>query len=598
MKLCCRMRKREENASTVLYCVCVWAFVFLLATANTVQAKAFEYTAENTPLPVLLNAFAQSEGKVCEVSPSIQGNISGDLRFANVQEFFTFLERNQSIVAYQNTSGVYFYPRSEMQSDVFSVRNIGISTVRQALEEMGVYDRRYPLQWVSGGRLLKLTAPPPYVDLVAEVLMSLEQDEPPVKRGTKVFRLKHAWADDITLNFMDKEVLVPGVASLLRNLTGGDTIQATPTSQSRPAVQRLKGQGLMRRTGTQTPQTQNGRPPLQRGGMQESAGNDAPENVQKQNSARIMADSRLNAVVVWDDLTRMPQYQELVDALDVAAGLVEIRAAIIDVSVNKMQELGISWGYNRQKTGDGLSVIGGANVTSTAEFQNMAGAGLNVSTIFVNGIDMLMNRIHALEQQGDASVLSRPAVLTMDNIQAILEVTNTFYVQVPGTYEVDLFDVTYGTVLRVTPHIVKNDTGAASIKLVVHIEDGGTRMAPKDSGLTLPVVSRTTISTQAVVGESQALIIGGHYYESNTTGENGVPVLMNVPILGALFKDQNDTRQKQERLFIISPRLVDIQDVPARMNAITQEQQTRLQKNFDPVMMTPPAPRAGCSRTR
>lgn len=577
---------------TLCFLCAVWlSFVCTLPA----MARTFQYTAENTPLSVMLCAFAQNESKTCEVSPAIQGTITGDLQFESGQAFFTFLERNQNIVSYQNASGVFFYPRAEMQTELFSVRNIGASSVRKALQEMGMYDHRYPLKWINDGQLLKLTAPPAYVEVVGEILLTLESDAPPVKRGTRVFRLKHAWADDITLNFMEKDVIVPGVASLLRRLTDDGAAFGPDPSQTKTGVQRLKGQGMMRKSGTQgqknrgperAPTTQA--PPPQQQEMVQNRGG----------GARILADSRLNAVVIWDDVSRMPQYQELVNELDIAAGLVEIRAAIIDVSVNKMDELGISWGYNRQVKGDGVSVIGGANVNSVADFKNMEGPGLNVSTIFVNGIDMFMNRIHALEQRGDASVLSRPVVLTMDNIQAVLEVTNTFYVQVPGTYEVDLFDVTYGTILRVTPHIIKDAEGKASIKLVVHIEDGGSRVAPKDSGLSLPVVSRTTISTQAVVGESQVLIIGGHYYESNTRSDGGVPGLMNIPVLGALFKDQSDSSQKQERLFIISPRLVDIRDASTVMNDINQEEQDRLQKSMQRNLLTPPPLRGGCARSR
>lgn len=576
---------------------CCLAVVLFYATVA--GARSFQYTADNTPLHVVLCAFAQSEARSCEVSPAIQGAISGDLRFENGADFYGFLERNQNIVSYQNSFGVYFYPRSEMQTELFAVNNIAIGTVRQALVEMGMYDKRYPLKWMNSGRLLKLVAPPAYVDAVAEVLTTLESDAPPVKRSSKVFRLRHAWADDITLKFMDKEVNVPGVASLLRNLTGDGEALPSAAGRNTPAVQRLKGQGLMRRSGTQNRNDADARRVPRQPSPATAQNTPVAETVQNRiGGARIMADPRLNAVVVWDEASRMPYYQQLVDELDVPAGLVEIRAAIIDVSVNKMEELGISWGYNRRVKGDGVSVIGGANVQSTADFQNMEGSGLNVSTIFVNGIDQFMNRIHALEQKGDASVLSRPAVLTMDNIQAVLEVTNTFYVQVPGTYEVDLFDVTYGTVLRVTPHIVRDSTGKASVKLVVHIEDGGSRVAPKDSGLTLPIISRTTISTQAVVGESQALIIGGHYYETTTTGASGIPILMNIPVVGALFKDQSENQQKQERLFVISPRLVDIRDVPERMNDISKAEQERMQKAVERNILKIDPPRSGCARSR
>lgn len=582
-------RRTVSSGFFPLVCACL-----ALLLAAPAWAAPFRRTAEAEPLAEVLCAYAASRGKNCEVDPAVQGTLSGELLFENDEEFLRFLEYNQGVVAYENGSALFFAPRSELRTEMFPLRGTSVAAVRQGLKDMDAYDARYPLKSVGDGRMLQLTAPPAYLATAAELLDGLAPGNTPVERGVRVFRLRHAWADDITLNFMDQDVVVPGVASLLRRLTGDGAELPTAGRQSGGA-HRLKGLGLARQGGPRENSPHIPRlaaPPL---GSDAGYASDVTEE-EPGRAARIMADARLNAVIIWDEVSRMPYYENIVKELDLPAGLVEIRAAIIDVSINNLTELGLAWGASTRNA-SGMNVIGGINADSEADFQSMEGSGLNISTIFVNGLDMFMNRVRALEQRGDASVLSRPAVLTMDNIQAVLEVTNTFYVQVPGTYEVDLFDVTYGTVLRVTPHIVRDEQGTTSVKLVVHIEDGGSRAAPKDSGVSLPVVSRTTISTQAVVGESQALIIGGHYYETSTGGESGVPVLMDIPGLGHLFKTQSGETQKQERLFVISPRLVDIAELPDRLDQARREQQERLREAMDRAM--PQAlPRVGCTRVR
>jgi type III secretion protein C len=230
------------------------------------------------------------------------------------------------------------------------------------------------------------------------------------------------------------------------------------------------------------------------------------------------------------------------------------------------------------------------------DFESVGGQGMNLTTIYKHGMDVFMARVHALESDGDASVLSRPAVLTMDNTQASLEVTQTYYISVAGQEEVDLFDVTYGTILRVTPHIIADEeTGRKVIMLTVRVEDGGSTPAASSSGTPYPTVSKNLVNTQAIVGDGEALILGGHYYETNTATDSGIPLLKDIPLLGMFFKDQSDVYRKQERLFVISPRIVD--------QSALLTQTGDYSELMDRTMMQPPVTRVerttgGCARTR
>ena len=72
----------------------------------------------------------------------------------------------------------------------------------------------------------------------------------------------------------------------------------------------------------------------------------------------------------------------------------------------------------------------------------------------------------------------------------------------------------------------------------------------------LPTVRRSTIGTQAVVGENASLLIGGFNSERSIHQKDGVPVLGSVPVLGALFSKTKTDVQKRERLFLITPKIV------------------------------------------
>ncbi len=531
------------------------AAVLTFAWISVSSASPFGFKAENEPLPNLLCSFAASQGKGCQVSPKIDGVISGDLNFRSGDAFLAFIERGRDIVAYTDASMIFFYDKSEMQSTLITVGNITTDRIIEALRELRAYDPRYPLLPLSGGRMIRLVAPPAYIEMVRSLVGDLEATYS-AKRATRVFRLKHAWAADVTLTFMDKDTTVPGVASLLRDITnGGQSAPTSAPSAETNRATRLKGTGLTRSSGSVAP-GQAPPPPSGDGGARKGG-----------DGARIMADPRLNAVIIWDEEQLMPMYETLIEELDRPVPLVEIRTAIVDVSVSRVFELGFAWNVDARSNAK-WGAVGGANVgtgDNAIDFTSPQGSGLNMTTIFKDGLDTFMGRVKALEEDGDAAVLSRPVVLTLDNIQANLEVTNTFYIEVAGQEEVDLFDVTYGTILKVTPHVIEDEkTGRTLIKLIVHIEDGGSHAAPTGSGLNYPVVSRATINTQAMVADGEMMVVGGHYYESDTGGDSGVPGLKSFPLLGNLFKTNSDNFQKQERLFLIAPRLVSQEDLLAQ----------------------------------
>ncbi|MDL2290700.1 type III secretion system outer membrane ring subunit SctC [Desulfovibrio sp. OttesenSCG-928-F20] len=566
--------------------------LLLLLLALPARAAPFSYAAQNEPLPDFLCTYAASQSKGCSVSAKISGNITGNLEFRTSEAFFSFLENSRDIITYQDSGTIYYYDRSEMESAMLPLNRISVSKISATLREMQAYDPRYPLRAINNGRMLRLQAPPVYVNLVTSLVSDLE-DSFAATKGTRFFRLQHAWADDIELNFMNKSTVVPGVATLLRRITNdGASAPAALHGDSGDSNMpgRLKGSGMASRTGTQE---------SSRMAREMRRDRRAQEQAVREGGARILADSRLNAVIIWDDEELLPFYERLIAELDQPVILVEIRAAIVDVSVDRMRELGVAWSAQSiPGTGQHWGAVGGANVgagSSAVDFNSNQGYGLNLTTIYRDGLDMFMARVHALEEDGDASVLSRPAVLTLDNIQASMEATNTYYISVAGQEEVDLFDVTYGTILRVTPHVITDAySGRSSIKLTVHVEDGGSRESGSSPDQH-PIISRTVVNTQALVGENQALVIGGHYYETVVSGESGIPLLKDIPLVGALFKTQTDSYRKQERLFIISPRLITPESL--------MQQTNQFGEMFQRTMMTPPTTTierttGGCARQR
>ncbi|MGL5002973.1 MAG: hypothetical protein ACRDAM_08535, partial [Casimicrobium sp.] len=169
----------------------------------------------------------------------------------------------------------------------------------------------------------------------------------------------------------------------------------------------------------------------------------------------------------------------------------------------------------------------------------------------------LMMRLTALAQEGDAKFVSRPRVITMENQLALLSNSEEFYVPVAGRDSADLFNVSVGMSFQVTPTLV-GEPNKQSVKLYVQIADGVT--TPQLVG-SIPLVKRNQLSMEGIVMPGQSLVIGGYAVEESGQGVEKVPVLGDIPVLGALFRKTNDRSRRTERLFIITPRLLDLDRV-------------------------------------
>ena len=187
---------------------------------------------------------------------------------------------------------------------------------------------------------------------------------------------------------------------------------------------------------------------------------------------------------------------------------------------------------------------------------SILGKGFNFSTVYSHGADYFLAKVDALEVQGAARVLGRPSVLTIDNTSASLETSTTFYIRVVGKEVVELKEVSSGTNLTVTPHIIRYDDKESLIRLTVSIEDGKDPSTGSVESDIPAVVKKTNIETQGFIAHGQSLLIGGYYYETSSTGDSGVPVLMGLPVIGRLFKSTSKEVQRMERMVMITPKII------------------------------------------
>ncbi len=542
-------------------------FVSLLIGACACTANAYHFSGNYSHYSAgenvqdTLSAFGRSMGMGTVISGKISGEMSGRFENINPNVFLDGLRSAFGVRYYTLDKTITFYHESEWKQKIVNTGSPDeAASLLAACKKSGMIPPELPV--TLKGNMLTLQGPQPLLDSLSDIMASVDNSAL-YRPVMTVFKLKHAKADDTEVKSSNKTIIVPGVASILNKMVTGDSkggaIQSSTTSAT---VDKLRGTGL----------ASQGKDPSS-SDKSENKNNTSVSNM-SQNSGQqekisIMADARLNAVVVNDSSYKIPYYRKVIQELDQPVKLVELHAAIVDVDITAAKELGVAWQGSKAtgnwSFGGGAGSSGNLTWSGAPNIITNSGNGGVFSTIFSTGSSMFMAQINLLESDSKARTLGRPSVLTMDNIEATLEDTTTRYVKVSGYQDVDLFKVESGTILQVTPHIIEDKkTGIPSISMIVKVQSNqdtsDTASSSTDTD-SVPPIKQTTINTRAVVKEGQSLLLGGYYVEYKQEGNSGVPGLRNVPFLGKAFGSDDHSAYRRERLILITPKVISLDDV-------------------------------------
>lgn len=545
---------RRLFTATLLASTFAFAFTPAAHSASPPWAAApYSYYAKNTKLATVLKEFAGNFSLSLQISDQVQGTVHGNLQAQSPTEFLDRLASVYGLTWFTHAGTLYINRNTELSTTAISSGGNSIASVREALTSLGILDARFGWGELAEQGIAMISGPPPYVALVEKTMAAL----PSMAGGQRVavFKLKHASVNDRVILYRDRQITTPGLAQVLRNLVGiqntsGSGVQhASMTSVAFPTQKSAAADTAM------APNPGDASPPAP-GAVDVSA---QTVSLSRQRvTPSIQADPRLNAIIIQDTPERIPLYQALIEQLDQPTPLIEIEAMIIDINSSRLDELGISWSGRK-----GGTVGGFGNMTPSADGNDLVlgalqrTASINPSTLLVDAGNNLIARIRALESQGEAYVQSRPSILTIDNIGALLDLSETFYIRSVGERVATVTPVTAGTTLRVTPHFIQHGEQPV-IQLDIDIEDGQIQAAEVVDAL--PIVRRSVVSTQAIVGEGQTLLIGGYKNTQKFSDNQRVPGIGQVPVVGWLFSSKSKTHQSSERLFMIKPRLVGLSE--------------------------------------
>lgn len=268
----------------------------------------------------------------------------------------------------------------------------------------------------------------------------------------------------------------------------------------------------------------------------------------------IVADPRNNALLVRSTFEVFQKVRDVVAALDVPIGQVVIEANILEVDLNDDLAYGVQWFLET----NGLFLR--SSITTAPS--NPEGAGL---VGLINGgidnmsIDVVLT---ALQSVTDVKVLSSPYVTVVDGATARLSVgdqipfvtasqSSSSGGTVTVTQEIETRDT--GVILEVTPSIRPDN----SVLLQIAQEVSTPReVAVGGEELTNPVIAQRNITSSVTLQSGRTALLGGLIVDRENATETGVPILRRIPVLGAAFRQRENTMARSELLVLITPRVV------------------------------------------
>ncbi|CAE6884771.1 type III secretion system outer membrane ring subunit SctC [Paraburkholderia domus] len=558
----CAIRAAVRHIAGLLGVACPVLLMPMADAATPVWRGApIHYAVNGAPLPDVLRDVLAVEGLSADIGRDVKGAVNGRFDDSPGNVFIQLVEA-YGLVWYFDGKAMHVATASDVRSRVIPFAPMTREAVASLLRNLDLDDPRLPVKYSA--TTVKVAGPSKFVDAVTEAIDKAQRQttvEPSFDETViRVFPLRYAQAQDVHYSVGAQEHVVPGVASLLHRLMT-DTWQATAPRTTRPRTDArtdersarggppplpsLLGLGL----GGVSPGGDGERAPLP------NSDSDTAQPAATPARRNIVADQRTNSVVISDLVSMMPNYERAIAMLDQPQELVEIDAVVIDVSSNAARTLGVQWGGANGRINGASGTASAPLAFGAAKLATPASAmtGLNLATLVGNSAQYLFAQIHALEDAGKARVLSRPQVLTLNNTEAALTSRSSVYVRVAGNQAVDLFNIDTGMTLKVTPSVESSGEPRRNIRLNIQIEDGTFNTLVTVDGI--PKVDNHSVVTQAIVRDGESLLIGGYQYERSESTTSKVPVLGDVPYLGALFRDTRTTHERLERLILMPPRL-------------------------------------------
>lgn len=534
-------------ASLFLGCFCLTSAAFGAFLEKNVSGQNYNdtktentYVASNDSVQQLLYVLGGEIHKPIIVSnEAAKKRVSGSFNITDAKKVLDAVAAHTGLIWYDDGSSIYVYDASEMQSRVVKLSFAPFDRLVTYLQSSGLYDARFPPRSQGNAGAFYISGPPVYVELVAAAANYIDSSysRPGAGKSTiRVIKLKNTFVTDRLYTQRDVPVSIPGVASVLNELlnSSSSSVRQHIANGAKVTIDNDTQHALQAASATETG---NFPPlPLFSSADASSRGNNNESNLGDDNTIKIVGYSDTNSLLIQGTDRQVGFVEDLVRTIDIPKKQIQLSLWIIDVAKDNIDQLGVKW--------QGAAKVGNSGVT------------FNSTSLTPEGSATFLADISALVQKGSAQVVSRPEILTQENVPALFDNNSSFYAKLIGERTSSLQKITYGTMISVLPRISEQQK---EIEMILNIQDGNVPVDTNDQSVEvddLPVVSNTQISTEARVPVGYSLLVGGYSRAQDTHHSLGVPLLKDIPILGRLFDYSYTSHKDMVRVFLIQPQLL------------------------------------------
>ena len=407
---------------------------------------------------------------------------------------------------------------------------------------------------------------------------------------TYVYALKHASAEELAATLSELfGVSVPSTGERTRV----KSLEDRSLSSELETFRRREQESLQERRETPIPAVPAPEASRQSAGRDSAGGRGTVDGLVGQTT--IVPDPATNSLVIRTAPPNFPVLQETIGQLDVRPAQVLLEVLIAEISLTRATQYGVNWRlFTREVVGE----AGGATAAFGADLADSAlGAdgGLGVSVVSLGSVDV-RGVLTALGSRTKVRILSTPRILALNNEEARILVGS----QVPFTQSTRTgLDVVVdqsvqfrnvGTQLTVVPTV--NTDGYVTFRILQEVSALSAQTI--EAALNAPVITTREAETSALVRSGRTIIIGGLIDETEQKIRSGIPVLQDLPFLGALFRSERNGRSRNELAIFVTPHVV-FSDEAADSLLRNQRRQFRNAKPTLDSLLAPQSatPRAG-----
>lgn len=556
----------------------------LPSSAALTTQRLWTLNMKDAELRDLASEVGEITGKTLVVDARLQGKVSVQSSKALDQEgiysLFLSVLRSQGFVALDQGDRVLIMPAveaktksSEQSGDEFVTRVLDLRNANAA-EISGVVrplvsDDAYVAPSASSNALV-VSDSASNVERIRQVVSELDQAG---NRSFSTVALRHAWASDVarTLN-----------ESISQTGNGPSDAKAVGDARSNRVILAGNAQARQRMAelvkAIDVPSNANDSARVVRlhhsdakqlskllngiGKRLDDGNRGGGEGKGGGSSILVSADESQNALVLMADPAQLSMLDKVITQLDQPRAQVLVEAAIVEVSGDINEALGVQWA---------------ARAGNVAGGTNFSGTGLSIGTLLGNGKDKNITLpdgaiigigtsnfgalVTALSSDSKNNLLSTPSLLTLDNEAAEILVGQNVPFQT-GSYTTDTAGASnpfttverqdVGVTLKVTPHINEGNT------LRLKVEQESSELASAPPGITTSdvITNKRSVKSTILADDGQIIVLGGLIKDNVKTQVSKVPVLGSIPLLGRLFTSTKDVTEKTNLMVFLRPTLV------------------------------------------